>query len=70
MSLVYSNMMELGTLAPGFNLPDTVSGKELSLNELKSKQATVIAFICNHCPFVLNINSKLQKHIRKKESIL
>ena len=58
MSLVQSNMMELGTKAPSFSLPDTVSGKVLSLSELKSDVATVIAFICNHCPFVHHINSK------------
>ena len=59
MSLITSNMMELGSKAPDFTLPDTVSGKEVSLSDLKSDIATVIVFICNHCPFVLHINSKL-----------
>ncbi len=59
MSLVQSNMMELGTKAPEFSLPDTVSGKIISLSEIKSDVATVITFICNHCPFVHHINSKL-----------
>lgn len=59
MSLVQSNMMALGTKAPSFSLPDTVSGKVISLSEVKSDVATVIAFICNHCPFVHHINSKL-----------
>lgn len=54
-----SNMMPLGTSAPDFILPDTVSGKEVSLNELKSDRATVIMFICNHCPFVKHINKGL-----------
>lgn len=52
-------MMELGTRAPEFTLPDTVSGKELSLSELKSDTATVIMFICNHCPFVVHVNPEL-----------
>jgi len=52
-------MMELGTTAPAFTLPDTISGKELSLAGLKSDKATVVAFICNHCPYVHHINSKL-----------
>jgi len=47
-----SNMLPLGTLAPDFTLLDTVSGKTVSLDELKSDKATVIMFICNHCPFV------------------
>lgn len=52
-------MMELGTPAPDFNLHDTVSGESLSLSDLRSKTATVIVFICNHCPFVHHINAKL-----------
>lgn len=59
MALKYSTMMELGTIAPDFTLPDTVSGKEVSLVELQSDIATVIVFICNHCPFVHHINPKL-----------
>jgi len=56
---MYSNMMELGTKAPEFTLLDTVSGKTISLLQLKSEKATVVFFICNHCPFVHHINSKL-----------
>lgn len=51
-----SNMLPLGTVAPDFKLPDAVSGKTLSLNELKSDKATVIMFICNHCPFVKHVD--------------
>lgn len=51
-----SNMMPLGTPAPDFDLHDTVSGQQLSLNELKSEKATVIMFICNHCPFVKHVD--------------
>ncbi len=56
-----SNMMPLGTIAPDFTLPDAVSGKELSLQELKGEVATVIMFICNHCPFVKHIQDELVK---------
>lgn len=59
MALVESSMMELGTKAPGFNLLDTVSNEMKSLSELQSDVATVVVFICNHCPFVHHINSKL-----------
>ncbi|WP_305982986.1 thioredoxin family protein [Roseivirga thermotolerans] len=51
-----SNMLPLGTPAPDFKLPDTISGKSLSLGELKSDKATVIMFICNHCPFVKHVD--------------
>ena len=56
-----SNMVPLGTQAPDFNLIDTVSGKSLRLLDLKSKTATVIMFICNHCPFVIHIIDELVK---------
>ncbi len=59
MVLTPSIMIPLGTTAPSFTLPDTVSGKKLSLNELKSDKATVIMFICNHCPFVKHIQHGL-----------
>ena len=51
-----SNMLPLGTPAPDFKLLDTISGKTLSLSELKSDKATVIMFICNHCPFVKHVD--------------
>lgn len=54
-----SNMLPLGTQAPAFNLFDTVSGNNLSLDQLKGNQATVIMFICNHCPFVIHVNLEI-----------
>lgn len=59
MSLTPSAMLALGTIAPNFLLTDTVSGKILSLTSLKSEKATVIMFICNHCPYVLHIIDKV-----------
>jgi thiol-disulfide isomerase/thioredoxin len=59
MPLTPSNMLPLGTPAPAFNLPDTISGKTLSLSQLKSDKATLIMFICNHCPFVKHVNPEL-----------
>lgn len=49
-----SNMMPLGTIAPDFILPDTVSDRTLSLQALKGSKGTLILFICNHCPYVLH----------------
>ena len=54
-----SNMLPLGTAAPDFKLMDTVSGKMMSLSDLKSKIATVIMFICNHCPYVKHVQGDL-----------
>lgn len=54
-----SNMMPLGTSAPEFCLPDTVSGKEVCLSDVSGEIATVVMFICNHCPFVKHIQDEL-----------
>lgn len=61
MARTLSKMAALGTTAPGFTLPDTISGKPLSLQMIKGELATVIMFICNHCPFVLHVNDELVK---------
>jgi len=61
MTATASNMLALGTKAPSFNLLDTVSQKVVSLRALKGAKATVVMFICNHCPFVLHVNDKLVK---------
>ena len=55
MAVISSNVLPLGTKAPDFTLPDVASGKLIHLKEIKSNKATVIAFICNHCPFVKHI---------------
>jgi len=59
MAITLSAMLPLGTRAPDFNLLDTVSGKYISLQDLKSPRGTVIMFICNHCPFVKYVRSEI-----------
>ncbi|RLD28950.1 MAG: thioredoxin family protein [Bacteroidetes bacterium] len=54
-----SNMIPLGTSAPEFNLLDTVSDNYINLHDAKGDKGTVIMFICNHCPFVVHVNSEL-----------
>lgn len=59
MALTESTMMDLGTKAPDFTLPDTVSGNRISLAEAKGENGTVIVFSCNHCPYVIHVNQEL-----------
>jgi peroxiredoxin len=59
MAETFSTMLPLGTKATDFKLIDTCTEKFLSLQELKSNKATVIMFICNHCPYVKHIQHKL-----------
>lgn len=59
MSLQQSTMKELGTEMPDFTLPNTVDNSSFSLVQFLSDKATVIMFICNHCPYVKHLNSTL-----------
>jgi len=63
-----SNMIPLGSKAPNFNLLNRSFNKYQSLGELRSPLATVIIFICNHCPFVIHINKKLVDIAKKHQS--
>jgi peroxiredoxin len=53
-----STMLELGTRAPDFSLPDT-DGKEVSLESLSGAPGLLVAFICNHCPYVIHLREAL-----------
>lgn len=50
-----STMLELGTSAPAFTLTEPKSGREYSLSDFSDSRALLVAFICNHCPYVIHI---------------
>jgi len=58
MALTPSNMLPLGTSAPAFSLPST-SGEKVSLSDFDNSPLLMVAFICNHCPFVKHIRTHL-----------
>ena len=49
-----STMLSIGTDAPDFTLPDTLSGNPVSLADFAGSPLLVV-FSCNHCPYVLHI---------------
>lgn len=59
MAATPSTMVSLGTQAPRFTLTDVTTGSTISLPSDKGAAATVVIFICNHCPYVKHINSML-----------
>lgn len=64
MAATLSTMLELGTLAPPFSLPDAYKNT-FSLTGVAGARGTLVMFICNHCPFVIHIIdelSSLAKH--------
>lgn len=56
-----STMLDLGTKAPDFSLPDVVSGRAVSLGAFQNKKALLVMFICHHCPFVKHVKSELAR---------
>lgn len=56
-----SNMLALGTIAPDFKILNVVDENYVSLKDIKGEKATVILFICNHCPFVKHLNEAISK---------
>lgn len=47
-------MLPLGTIAPHFFLPDT-EGRPTTLQDAAGPTGVLVAFICNHCPYVKHI---------------
>ena len=56
-----STMLELGTRAPDFSLPDVVSGRAISLASFGDEKALLVMFICRHCPFVKHVQDELAR---------
>jgi peroxiredoxin len=52
-------MLDLGTEAPDFALPDVVSGRTVSLSDFSDKAGVLVMFICNHCPYVKHVRDGL-----------
>lgn len=68
MALTASTMLPLGTRAPEFRLPDTVSGREVALADFVEKPVLVVMFICNHCPYVKHVRESLATFAREYQS--
>ena len=57
---VPSMMLDLGTTAPHFALPDT-DGNLVDLNDFSDASALLVMFLCNHCPFVKHVRAELAR---------
>lgn len=61
MAATPSTMLELGTAAPDFALPDVVSGRTVSLGTFQDQDVLLVMFICHHCPFVKHVKAELAR---------
>jgi len=57
MALTESTMVELGSEAPYFNLPNT-NGKHVSIDHFRA-EVLVVIFTCNHCPYAKAVEDRL-----------
>ena len=52
-------MLDLGTAAPDFDLPDVVSGESITLEKFAGQPGLLMMFICQHCPYVKHVQDEL-----------
>lgn len=64
MARTYSTMLELGTKAPDFKLPDT-AGHMVGPSDFADRSALLVMFICNHCPFVKHLRDGIAAFARE-----
>lgn len=67
MVLTPSTMVALGARAPDFRLPDP-SGREWTLSDVEGRSGLLVAFICNHCPFVKHLRRELAEFGREYQA--
>lgn len=60
MSLLDTPLCDFGWKAPDFTLSDP-AGKSFTMSEQMGENGLLIAFICNHCPYVKAIGDRLAK---------
>ena len=56
-----TNQIPLGFKAIKFDLPDVITGRKVSLNQVSKKNGLVVIFICNHCPYVIHVIDQIVK---------
>ncbi len=68
MPLQHSEMVDLGTDAPFFKLLNVMNGQTVALSDFRPDKPLVVIFSCNHCPYVLFIQTQLCELAKKYQS--
>lgn len=69
MALTYSTASTLGSKAPDFSKLPGVDGKAHSLSDYKDRKALLVVFMCNHCPYVIAVQDRLNAIARKYQPL-
>lgn len=67
MALTPSTMLDLGTQAPDFCLPDP-AGKLHRRDDFKTAKGLLVIFMCNHCPYVKHIRTALSSFAKEYQA--
>jgi AhpC/TSA family len=62
MSRTQSSMVQLGTIAPDFELVNVMTGTVMNLADVrgtKKKSGLLMMFVCVHCPYVKHVEAEL-----------
>lgn len=71
MARTLSTMLELGTPAPDFRLHNTnpsYGGETVSLSDFSDAKALLVAFVCNHCPYVIHIRDEFVRFVKEYQA--
>ena len=60
MAATESTMLDLGTPAPAFCLPDA-NGGTVCLADFVGRRGLLVMFLCNHCPYVKHVRAELAR---------
>ncbi|MFX0209613.1 MAG: thioredoxin family protein [Candidatus Hodarchaeota archaeon] len=55
-----SQMLQLGTQAPSFDLKNVIDDQDVTLSDFTGEKGTLVFFICNHCPFVIHVRDEFK----------
>ena len=65
---VETPICDFGWKAPNFSLPGT-DGKTYTLDDVKGEKATLVVFMCNHCPYVLAVLERLIRDVKDLQAL-
>ena len=68
MTLTKTPICNFGEKAKDFSLK-SIENKQISLNDVKGENGTLVMFICNHCPYVKGIIKNLVDDVKFLEGL-
>ncbi len=60
---------DFGAPIKDFSLPDSVTGKTVSLADVKGEKGTLVMFICNHCPYVMAVIERIVRDAKELQAL-